>query len=168
MDAEREKSAPGDVGWRSLFTGIDLSGFASPEVTAQTWKAENWHLTAVGAAALMRDIPGAEWEVFFDLALPAGTDGLRGVPTLTLVAPDANGAAREVEVPLPWPSGAKGWQRFFLRRSKDSVDVGAGRFKSDGGRPVMGGTALGAEAVSLRLDKAPAGTRVANLFVRDL
>lgn len=65
-DALAEMSAPVDPGWRSLFTGLDLRGWATNSVKDQPWSVQGELLVLKGAAPSSKAILWTE-EEFGDL-----------------------------------------------------------------------------------------------------
>ena len=108
-------TAPVDLGWKSLFTGLDLRGWRTNATTAPRWAASGERLvqrsgTADPAAILWTEAEYSDVELLLDVHAGKSPEG-RPAPPPTLVLRGRNGAG--FEVPLEG-AGPEGWHRFSV------------------------------------------------------
>ena len=158
-----ELTAPLDLGWRTLFTGLDLRGWKTNEATATRWRVQGERLVlqegqANPQATLWTEKEFGDAEFIVDCRLAkAGKGNDSSAPAVRLRG--AEGSAVKLDSAAP-----SGYQRFVITVKGSAVTI-----KNGGGNTqhVTLPTNVSARG-ALGLQDTGTAAELMNLYVRDL
>jgi len=163
--ASAELSAPVDLGWRSLFTGLDLRGWKTNSTTAPRWGVSGERISLKAgegnAAATLwtaKEFGDAEFVVDCRPARPAAGSG-RATPAVQLRGVNGKGAEVKLE-----SATAGSYQRFVITVKDREVTVK--RNGDDALRATLSSDAPARGPFGLR--DTGGALEFMNLYVRDL
>jgi len=166
--ATEADSAPEDLGWKSLYNGLDLRGFTASLEGKTQWKASDWTLAAPTDPnpedKLTLPLAHESFELTLDWNAGNGI-GEKTPPTLTLQ--DANGQTVEIDLlkTLPDPTKRDGWHRLSLTRKNGSGKIWLG---TNPQTEISGKDLATVRVWSLILSGPSAPRQLANFYVREL
>jgi hypothetical protein len=117
-------TAPLDLGWRPIFTGLDLRGWRTNSATASRWQAGGGRIALKGgeadaAATFWTDMEFGDAEFVLDCRPAKPADGKSAVvPTIELRGVDGKGSAVKLEGATPGS-----YQRFIITVKGREVTV---------------------------------------------
>jgi hypothetical protein len=160
-----EQSAPEDLGWRPLFTGLDFRGWQTNASTAQCWQVQDEEIRLRADHA---ELPAFLWteRVFVDAEFvidcrPFKKNGAASHASPVLRRASIDGPAKEIKLEMPKTNG---FQRFVVTvKGREMVvhrsDAEIGRLSLPPEAPAKFGLGL----------SEPGGAfEFMNLYVRDL
>ncbi len=162
--APSETTAPVDLGWRTLFTGLDLRGWKANEAIAARWQAGGGHITLKNGesnaeALLWTENDFGDAEFILDCR-PAKSTGDKepAIPKIQL----RGMANKEWEVPLEGATPDK-FQRFII-----TVKDRTARIEHNGKEQLFTLPANSPKRGALGLRDTGSKVEFMNLYVRDL
>ena len=142
-----EEIAKAESGFRSLYTGVDLSGWKSDRASA--WTVNDWRLTTKGGSALRTEKKFTSFEMFADFR-DVGKETPFELPNI--------GAIGELKTLF------KGWNRVQVTRRLGQIRVELnGKLVSESKLRESGPLKPGPITLSPKV-----ATQFANIFVREL
>jgi hypothetical protein len=151
-----DEVATSDQGFRSIYTGLDLSGWLADSIAIEHWYSEDWRLTCDGKGkkeAIMTALPYGDFELICDCRWSSKSEKQK-LP-IWLSSADLDITVEKV---------APQWNRFHIRRQGNRMNV-----KLNGQVVVDNHQLVGVPAwvgIGLRHDGEP--IQFANIYIREL